>query len=96
VHVHFHRADAATGARLPADGMVLSGWRVKAVGRQREGVLVKGEEVRQTRGKLVGWACAASTTTCRGKRNDLESDNGPVPAPKRTEVLSLAAHPTAK
>ena len=78
VHVHFSRTNAATAARLPADGVVLSGWTVKAVGRQREGMMTKGEEVRQTRGKLVGWACSPTTATCRGKRNDLESDNAPV------------------
>ena len=71
-------------------GVVLSGWTVKAVGRQRDGLMIKGEEVRQTRGKLVGWACSATTAACRGKRNDLESDNGPLPSTKRAEVLSLA------
>jgi hypothetical protein len=51
-------------------------------------MLIKGEEVRETRGKLVGWACAPTTATCRGKRNDLESDNAPV-ANTKPEVLSL-------
>ena len=89
VHVHFHRTNAATAARLPADRAVLSGWTVKAVGRQREGMMIKGEEVRQTRGKLVGWACSPTTAACQGKRNDLESDNAPVPSPKTAQVLSL-------
>jgi hypothetical protein len=88
VHVHFHRADAATGARLPADGAVLSGWTVKAVGRQRDGMMIKGDEVRETRGKLVGWACSPTTATCRGKRNDLASDNTPVPSTE-PQVVSL-------
>jgi hypothetical protein len=88
VHVHFHRTNAATAARLPADRAVLSGWTVKAVGRQRDGMMVKGEEVRETRGKLVGWACSPTTAACRGKRNDLESDNAPVSNTK-TEVVSL-------
>lgn len=79
VHVHFSRTNAATSERLPADGVVLSGWTVKAVGRQRDGVMTKGDEVRQTRGKLVGWDCSPTTTACRGKRNDLESDNVPFP-----------------
>jgi hypothetical protein len=89
VHVHFHRTNAATAARLPADRAVLSGWTVKAVGRQRDGMMIKGEEVRETRGKLVGWACSPTTAACRGKRNDLESDNGPVPSTKTAQVLSL-------
>ena len=88
VHVHFHRTNAATAARLPADRAVLSGWTVKAVGRRRDGLMIKGEEVRETRGKLVGWACSPTTAACRGKRNDLESDNAPVPDTK-TEVVSL-------
>jgi hypothetical protein len=79
VHVHFHRTNAATAARLPADRAVLSGWTVKAIGRQRDGMMIKGEEVRETRGKLVGWACSPTTAACRGKRNDLVSDNAPVP-----------------
>jgi hypothetical protein len=90
VHVHFHRTNAATAERLPAARAVLSGWTVKAVGGQRDGMMVKGEEVRETRGKLVGWACAPTTAACRGKRNDLESDNAPAPNTK-TEVLSLDA-----
>jgi hypothetical protein len=89
VHVHFHRTNAATGARIPADRAVLSGWTVKTVGRQREGVMTKGEEIRQTRGKLVGWACSPTTATCRGKRNDLESDNAPFPSTKPDQVISL-------
>jgi len=89
VHVHFHRTNAATAARLPADRAVLSGWTVKAVGRQRDGTMIKGEEVRQTRGKLVGWACSPTTAACGGKRNDLESDNAPVPSTKTEEVVSL-------
>jgi hypothetical protein len=90
VHVHFHRTNADTAAKLPADGVVLSGWTVKAVGRQRDGMMSKGAEVRETRGKLVGWACAPTTAACRGKRNDLESDN--VPAPDtQTQALSLDA-----
>jgi hypothetical protein len=89
VHVHFHRTNAATTARLPANGAVLSGWTVKAVGRERDGTMTKGEEVRETRGKLVGWACAPTTATCRGKRNDLESDNAPVPITKTAQVASL-------
>jgi hypothetical protein len=88
VHVHFHRTNAATGARIPADRAVLSGWTVKAVGRQRDGTMSKGEEVRETRGKLVGWACSPTTAACRGKRNDLVSDNAPVSNTK-TQMLSL-------
>jgi hypothetical protein len=88
VHVHFHRTNAATGARLPADHAVLSGWTVKAIGRQRDGMMVKGEEVRQTRGKLVGWACSPTTAVCRGKRNDLVSDNAPAPD-RKAQVLSF-------
>jgi hypothetical protein len=89
VHVHFHRTDAATGTRLPADGLVLSGWTVKAVGRQREGTMTKGEEVRQTRGKLVGWACSPTTAACHGKRNDVESDNVPAVEAAPAPVLSV-------
>ena len=88
VHVHFHRTNADTAARLPASGAVLSGWTVKAVGREREGMMTKGEEVRQTRGKLVGWACSPTTAICQGKRNDLVSDNTPASA-KTGPVLSL-------
>jgi hypothetical protein len=88
VHVHFHRTNAATAARLPADHVVLSGWTVKAVGRQRDGVMIKGDEVRETRGKLVGWACSPTTAACQGKRNDLESDNVPV-ADTKTQMVSL-------
>jgi hypothetical protein len=88
VHVHFHRTNAATGARLPADRAVLSGWTVKTVGRQREGLMVKGAEIRETRGKLLGWDCSPTTAACHGKRNDLESDNAPV-ATSTTQVLSL-------
>jgi hypothetical protein len=90
VHVHFHRANAATGARLPADRAVLSGWTVKAVGRRRDGMMIKGDEVRETRGKLLGWTCSPTTAACRGKRNDLVSDNAPVPNTK-TEALSLGS-----
>ena len=89
VHVHFHRTNATTGARLPADGMVLSGWRVKAVGRQREGVMTRGDEVRQTRGKLVGWACSPTTKVCGGNRNDLESDNALLVDTEAKALLSL-------
>ena len=89
VHVHFHRTNAATAARLPADRAVLSGWTVKSVGRKRDGIMIKGEEVRETRGKLVGWACAPTTAACRGKRNDLESDNAPVQNISKTQVVSL-------
>ena len=89
VHVHFHRANAATGARIPADRAVLSGWTVKAIGRQRDGVMTKGQDVRETRGKLVGWACSPTTATCRGKRNDLESDNAPVESTRTAQALSL-------
>lgn len=89
VHVHFHRTNAATTKRLPADGAVLSGWTVKAVGRQRDGTMTKGEEVRQTRGKLVGWACGPTTAVCAGKRNDLESDNTPTPITKASQMASL-------
>ena len=89
VHVHFHRTNAATAARLPADRAVLSGWTVKAVGRERDGMMIKGEEVRQTRGKLVGWACSPTTAACQGKRNDLESDNAPAPSTKTAQALSL-------
>jgi len=74
VHVHFYRTDLATAARLPANGMMISGWTVKALARQREGVMTKGDEVRQTRGKLLGWACSPATAACDGKRNDLETD----------------------
>jgi len=81
VHVHFHRTNAATGARLPADGMVISGWKVKALGRERDGMMTKGDEVRQTRGKLLGWACSPTTAACAGKRNDLEGDLTPIPIP---------------
>ena len=42
VHVHFHRTNAATAARLPADRAVLSGWTVKAVGRERDGMMDQG------------------------------------------------------
>ncbi len=89
VHVHFHRTNATTSARLPANGAVLSGWTVKAVGRERDGMMTKGEEVRQTRGKLVGWACSPTTAICQGKRNDLESDNAPVPIAKTEQVAAL-------
>jgi len=89
VHVHFHRTNAATATRLPADGVVLSGWTVKAVGRQREGTMTKGDDVRETRGKLVGWTCAPTTEACRGKRNDLESDNAPAADTKTAPALSL-------
>jgi murein DD-endopeptidase MepM/ murein hydrolase activator NlpD len=88
VHVHFHRTNAATGARLPADRAVLSGWTVKALGRQRDGMMTKGQEIRETRGKLLGWDCSATTPICRGKRNDLVSDNVPVPN-TGTQMLSL-------
>jgi hypothetical protein len=88
VHVHFHRANAATGARIPADRAVLSGWTVTAVGRQRDGKMIKGEEIRETGGKLLGWSCSPTTAICHGKRNDLVSDNAPVPNAK-TEALSL-------
>jgi hypothetical protein len=91
VHVHFSRTDAATAKRLPADGVVLSGWTVKALGRERDGMMVKGEEVRQTRGKLVGWACSPTTAVCQGKRNDLESDNAPAPSVQPTQMVSLAS-----
>jgi hypothetical protein len=89
VHVHFHRTNAATATRLPADGLVLSGWTVKALGRQRDGMMIKAGEVRQTRGKLLGWDCAPTTVACQGQRNDLESDNVPVPSTKTAPVLSL-------
>jgi hypothetical protein len=89
VHVHFSRTNADTGKRLPADGAVLSGWTVKALGRQRDGMMTKGEDVRQTRGKLVGWACAPGTAVCQGKRNDLVSDNAPAQNVKTGPVLSL-------
>ena len=88
VHVHFHRTIAASGARIPADRAVLSGWTVKAVGRQRDGMIIKGDETRETRGKLVGWACFPTTATCHGKRNDLESDNAPVPNTAKTGPLA--------
>jgi hypothetical protein len=91
VHVHFHRTNAVTAARLPADGAVLSGWKVKAVGRQRDGMMTKGEEVRQTRGKLVGWACGPTTAACAGKRNDLESDNAPAASATSSQMASLAS-----
>jgi hypothetical protein len=51
-------------------------------------MMIKGEEVRETSGKLVGWACSPTTATCHGKRNDLESDNAPVPNAKK-QVVSL-------
>jgi hypothetical protein len=89
VHVHFHRTNAATAARLPASGAVLSGWTVKALGRQRDGMMMKGEEVRETRGKLLGWACSPTTAICQGKRNDLVSDNAPVASTKPGQMLSL-------
>ena len=91
VHVHFHRTTAATAQRLPAAGAVLSGWTVKAVGRQREGMMIKGDEVRETRGNLVGWACTPTTAVCQGKRNDLVSDNAPAPNTKPTQVVSLGS-----
>ncbi|HEY8922914.1 MAG TPA: M23 family metallopeptidase [Polyangia bacterium] len=89
VHVHFHRTNAATGARLPADGMVISGWKVKAIGRERDGMMTKGGEVRETRGKLLGWDCSPTTAACGGKRNDLEGDLAPLPGEAR--LLSLDA-----
>jgi len=89
VHVHFHRTNAATAARLPADGAVLSGWTVKAVGRRRDGTMTKGEEVKQTRGKLIGWACGPTTAACAGKRNDLVSDNTPAPITKTSQMAAL-------
>jgi hypothetical protein len=89
VHVHFHRTNPATAARLPADGVVLSGWTVKAVGRPRDGVMTKSEDIRQTQGKLVGWACSPTTEACGGKRNDLESDNALSADTKTTPLLSL-------
>jgi hypothetical protein len=88
VHVHFYRTNAATAARLPANGMVISGWKVKTIGRQREGMMTKGDEVRQTRGKLLGWDCSPTTATCHGQRNDLETDLAPVPDDE-TPVVSL-------
>lgn len=91
VHVHFYRTNAATAARLPADGEVLSGWKVKAVGRQRDGVMTKGDEVRETRGALLGWTCTPTTAACHGKRNDLESDNVPVPGKEEAQVASFDA-----
>jgi hypothetical protein len=97
VHVHFHRSDAATGARLPADGMVISGWKVKALGRERDGMMTKGDEVRQTRGKLLGWACSPTTAACGGKRNDLEGDLAPVPGEEvRLVSLDAAKKPSAR
>jgi hypothetical protein len=89
VHVHFSRTNADTAKKLSADGVVLSGWTVKAIGRQRDGIMSKGDEVRQTRGKLVGWACSPTTAVCQGKRNDLISDNTPAPDTKTGPVLSL-------
>jgi len=88
VHVHFYRTNAATAARLPADGMVISGWKVKTIGRLRDGMMTKGAEVRQTRGKLLGWACSPQTAGCDGKRNDLEGDLAPVPA-EEARIVSL-------
>jgi hypothetical protein len=88
VHVHFYRTVANSRKRLPADGMVLSGWKVRAVGRIREGVLVKGTERRSTRGRAIGRACSPEVGLCAGQRNDLESDN----AEDRGETaLSLAS-----
>lgn len=75
VHVHFYRTVANSRKRLPADGMILSGWKVRAVGRIREGVLVKGTERRSTRGRAIGRACSPDVGLCSGQRNDLESDN---------------------
>jgi hypothetical protein len=89
VHVHFQRRDAATAKRIPADGLVLSGWTVKALGHEREGMMTKGEDVRLTRGKLVGWACSPTTAVCAGKRNDLESDNVPAAETDTAAMLSL-------
>jgi len=90
VHVHFHRTNAVTGARLPADGMVISGWKVKAIGRERDGMMTKGDEVRQTRGKLLGWACSPTTAACGGKRNDLDGDLAPIPG-EEERLISLDA-----
>ena len=89
-------AGSATLLRNPrcaslAAGAVLSGWTVKAVGRQREGMMIKGDEVRETRGNLVGWACTPTTAVCQGKRNDLVSDNAPAPNTKPTQVVSLGS-----
>jgi hypothetical protein len=96
VHVHFYRTNADTAERLPANGVVLSGWKVKTVGRQREGVMTKGEDVRETRGKLVGWACSPTMAPCNGKRNDLESDNVPVPGKETAQALSLGGGAASK
>lgn len=89
VHVHFQRRNAATADRLPADGLVISGWTVKAVGREREGMMMKGEEVRQTRGKLLARACSPANEECAGSRNDLESDNRPAEALTSSPVFAL-------
>lgn len=75
VHVHFYRTVAKTRKRLPAHGLILSGWRVRAVGKMREGILVSGEDRRSTVGIAVGRTCPPGHAACRGQRNDLESDN---------------------
>ncbi|MES1204425.1 MAG: M23 family metallopeptidase [Pseudomonadota bacterium] len=94
VHVHFYRTAAAVtdAKRLPADGMVLSGWEVHAVGRIREGTMTKGGEVRSARGNAVGCACSPTMGMCGGQRNDLESDNvASAPSPAVT-VLPARSH----
>jgi hypothetical protein len=75
VHVHFYRTATADAKRLPAEGMVISGWKVRAAGRIREGSMTKGDEVRSSRGTAVGCACSPTMGLCDGQRNDLESDN---------------------
>jgi hypothetical protein len=89
VHVHFYRTNASTSKRLPAEGLVLSGWTVRAVGRVREGTMTKGSEIRSTRGTAMGRACSPSVGLCAGQRNDLESDN--VPATTTPETSSPRA-----
>jgi hypothetical protein len=79
VHVHFYRTIAKTRKRLPAHGLVLSGWKVRAVGKMREGILVSGDDRRSTRGIAVGRTCPPDRASCAGQRNDLQSDNaGPI------------------
>jgi hypothetical protein len=81
VHVHFYRTLAATGARLPADGLVLSGWKVHAARRVREGTMTKGDEIRAAQVVGLTQTCAAARVGSCGHRSDLESDNEPPSQP---------------
>lgn len=89
VHVHFYRTDAATTKRLPAEGMLISGWKVSAARRLREGTLARGDEIRSARGAAVGYQCPLERAPrqCGEQRNDLESDN--VAATTTADAVSL-------